>query len=120
VEAWKAVPSSIGESLARNTAQLTAPVREVVWNRWPHVGIHQIEKHRSLKPTLAAEWLADAPPSATETIAKATLAHEWQKADVRLRTAIARYLHNGLRLRVPGWPIAYDCLQRFERENQRF
>lgn len=120
VEAWKAVPSSIGETLARNSAQLPSQIRQVVWQRWPHVGILQIEKHRALQPSFAAAWLADAPSSATETIASASIIHEWQKVDARLRTALARYLHNGLRLRVPGWPMAYDCLQRFERENQRF
>jgi hypothetical protein len=118
--AWKAIPHGIGEELAKISLTLSSPIRQIIWERWPAVAIQRIERVRALHPVQAADWLDDAPVSATETVANATVAHEWHKADSRLRTAIARLLHRGLKQRVAGWPLAYDCLQRFEVESRRF
>jgi hypothetical protein len=120
VAPWHFIPDSVGEALARTASTLSRPVQEVVWKRWPEVGIYQIEQHRILRPTVAVNWLASAPPSITESLATAAIKYEWYKADARLRVAIMKYLLRGLGLRMPGWAVAYECLHRFESERQRY
>lgn len=117
---WRHAPDSVGSNAVLSSTDLSLPVCGIVWERWPELAAGQIERHRTVRPAIAVKWLTLAPPSAIAPLAQAAMAHEWHKADSRVRNAVLQRLHEGIGLRLPGWSVAYDCLHRFETERRRY
>jgi hypothetical protein len=116
---WRELPSELGESYARTDALPRDAIRRVIWQRWPEIGVSRVEKHRTLRPTVAQAWLDSAPVEMAHALAQATKLHGWHRADDRVRGALRRRLHEGVAARSPGWLEAYDCLELIEAERRR-
>lgn len=119
VEPWQHVPYAFGEAQARALVSAEAPVLSAVWKRWPHVALEHIERHRTLRPDLAVNWLSCMPLSELGATARLALDQKWQKADERVRVATLAVFCRGIAQRAAGWDLAYDCLCLIETERRK-
>lgn len=112
--AWKFIPSSH----VRKALQAGLPdpwdheTRRALWERWPEVLCEEVDslfKQGRWDPALTQAWAV--PPPFFERVldsAEKALA----KAEKPPPTALARWLRDEIRMRVPGWERAWKLLER--------
>jgi len=117
---WRFVPSDIGERTARTLHSVNPMIREIVGERWPEVALELVEAHRTVHPDIAVQWLLSIPLTMLSAVATTAAGKDWHQADERIVLAVVRLLRDGIAHRASGFRGAYDCLNRFETERQRF
>lgn len=120
VRPWELAPESALATALGERPPILDPIREIVWRRHPELAMRQIDRHRTVAPGLAADWLKLAPSSLAPTIAQHAQASGWLRAADVLTSCLERAMYVAVASRIEGWPTAYECMNQIEREKRRF
>lgn len=112
---WRVAPAFAAESALSERSPVVDEIRAIVWQRFPELAIRQVDRHRTVAPQIAADWLSRAPLQVATAVAKHALRSNWLRAASVLTIPLARLVHEAVVRRVDGWPVAYDCLNQLER-----
>jgi hypothetical protein len=116
---WQLVPLSIAERALQSDPPRRDSVFVIVWQRFPDLAMRQVERSRTVAPTLAARWLHLAPLAQASAIAKYADLCAWRNASEVVTAELGRLMHLAVAARVLDWPLAYDCLNQLQALRHR-
>ncbi len=117
---WQMAPASVVELALATHQPLREEIRRVVWRRHSDLAMRQVERHRTLAPQTAADWLRIAPVEQAPALAKYGIRSGWLQAADTVTLELQRLLHRAIAQRVSHWQAAYDCLNQLEALRRRF